>query len=425
MSRRTAAALLATVLAVAVAEAPAAAQSAAELVAKADEVTAKVVALRGLKKKREFKRGVMNKEQILARLKQRMAQEYSPAEIAAEELAMKRLGLIPRDARYLEIVLALLTDQIAGFYDPWARELYIADWSSFGGDMLMAHEIGHALQDQHFDLKTFMLAEKKNADATVARQALVEGDGTAVMMEYMLGGTLDWSDPAVAGQLAAMSAMAGGMEGVPLALREALIFPYTAGAVFVGHIRAKHPWRAVDAIYKKPPRSSEQILHPEKYEAGEAPIAVRAAMPATLRGYTAVFDNVSGELGLQLLLRQHGVADDVARTAAAGWGGDRLVVWSPADRPDQVDAAIAADYIVMDSEADARELMAALTIAMPKLAGGRPVVRKADRVVWKTASGSVAVAERRGDSVVLVVGAPPARADELVAQIWTGFRRGP
>jgi hypothetical protein len=140
-------------------------------------------------------------------------------------------------------------------------------------------------------------------------------------------------------------------------------------------------------------------------------------------GYRLVYDNVSGELGLQLLLRQHGVADDESKRAAAGWGGDRLQLWSPKQRPGDVLAAVATDLVVMDSEAEARELYAALGKAAPRLAGGAALERTADRAAWLTDSGSVVTIERRGDAVLLMIGAPPARAVEMAARVWTGASR--
>ncbi|HUH01484.1 MAG TPA: hypothetical protein VML75_05775, partial [Kofleriaceae bacterium] len=169
--------------------------------AKADEIAKRVSTLRGLAVKRPIKRGVMNKAQIRARILERMDQEYAPAELAAEEVAMKRLGMLPAGYDYKQEVIDLLTDEIAGFYDPWDRQLYIAGWEqAVTGfeDGVMAHEIGHALQDQHFDLRAFMKAVKTEGDATSARQALVEGDGMALMLEFMMPpGVSPWSDPRV------------------------------------------------------------------------------------------------------------------------------------------------------------------------------------------------------------------------------------
>src|SRR5262249_31954698 len=145
--------------------------------------------IRGLPQKKPIARGVMTREEITKRLLDRIGQEYAAEDIAGEERAMKRLGLIPADADYKDLVIRLLTEQVAGFYDPYAKQLYIADW--IGDDLqkiVLAHEIDHALQDQNFGLEKFMKPDRDNDDAQLARQALVEGDGVALMIEYMQPG---------------------------------------------------------------------------------------------------------------------------------------------------------------------------------------------------------------------------------------------
>ncbi len=243
--------------------------------ADADRIAAKVSKLRGLAIRRPIRRGVMSKPEITRRLLARVRTEYGPDEIASEELAMKRLGLLPPDADYLKLVIDLLTDQIAGFYDPWEQELYIADWMTMGGDEVMAHEIDHALQDQHFQLRSWMAAEKKNADATLARQALVEGDGLAVMIEFSSPVPVPWGqDGFVETMTGCMTLGAASLAHVPLAIREALVFPYSYGLRFVAEVRKTRPWKAVDEMYRRPPLSSEHILHPSTYARYERPVAV-------------------------------------------------------------------------------------------------------------------------------------------------------
>lgn len=393
----------------------------AELLAKVDVLAAEVAKLRGLAVRKPIQRGVMDKPALKKRILERIDQEYTDAEIRGEGLAMKRLGLIPAEADYLDMVVGLLTDQIAGFYDPWEKQLYLANWQSFGGDMLMAHEIAHALQDQHFDLKRFMMASKEDADATVARQALVEGDGTALMIEFTTRatGTTPWGNDAFIEQMSAgMSAQMGSLGNVPLALREGLVFPYLGGVKFVAHVRKHKPWKAVDAIYRKPPLSTEHILHPEKYDRYEAPIAVTATTPAVLSGYDVVYDNVTGEKGFELFLRQHGVDDARARVAAAGWGGDRVAVYAPPKHGAGIDGVVGVMYTVWDAEADAMEFYDALTHALPQLAGSKGRRRGASVIEHRLPSGGAVIAERRGESVVLIVGAPPARTGDLLRDAW-------
>jgi hypothetical protein len=416
-----------------------------DLLAKADAIAVKVSAQRGLKVKRKIERGVMTKDQIRTRILARVDQEYSPAELAAEELAMKRMGMLPADADYKKIVIDLLTDQIAGFYDPWERRLYIANWNATGitmmDDAVMAHEIDHALQDQHFNLRTFMTADAKNADATSARQALVEGDGMALMIEYVMGAAagggnaaaLIWSNNMAVEQMKKMARSSmGSMATAPLILREGLIFPYLGGLEFIAHHRKTKPWKGIDAIYKKPPLSTEHILHPAIYDAYEKPDVITANTPAALAGWKLTYQNVSGELGLSLFLRQHkvpsaadakvtGPGPGKAELATAGWGGDRLVIYAPPTGGKAADA-LGVQYTSWDSEPDAIEFFDALADALPTLSGSKAATKTEPTYLEFTAAGKIFAAERKGDTVLLIVGAPAAQITDLRAQLWTGWK---
>ncbi len=398
---------------------------------KTDEIAKKVADLRGLSIRHAIKRGLMSKAEIRQRILERMDQEYAPDDLLAEGLAMKRMGMLPADADYKQLVIDLLTDEIAGFYDPWERELYIAGWQQNSGGMadgIMAHEIDHALQDQHFDLRDFMKAQKNNGDATSARQALVEGDGMALMVEYMMPSVSPWSDPRVVDMMTEnVSASSGSpaMAKAPMILREALVFPYTGGLRFVAYFRQHQPWSRIDQIYKKPPLATEQILHPAKYETYERPDQIAARPIKSLPGYLPAYDNVTGELGLQLLLRQHGIRQETAELAAEGWGGDRLVVYAPKGNADQLDGTIGVQYVVADHTADAHELQDALADSLASLCGpgSSEKERTDDRAVQLTADGKHAcLSERRDDAVLLLVAAPTATAETIRDQVWTTWK---
>lgn len=396
---------------------------AAELLAEADRVTQKVVELRGLARLKAIKRGVLDKPEVAARIRERIKSEYSPAEITAESLALKRFGLLEPDVDYPELVTRVLTSQVAGFYDPFTQELYIARWAVAGGDMLLAHEIDHALGDQHFDLRKFLRAERHNSDATAARQALVEGDGTALMMEYLfskMGKSAPWGEPGVAAQIEAMmKSQAQSIKGAPRALRAAMIFPYATGVRFVAHYRRHHGWSAIDKMYGKPPLSTEHVLHPDSYDEYEKPVFIKASVPPAMVGYKLAYDNVSGEMALAVMLEVHGVSPGVAAAAAAGWGGDRTVVLTPPGHTGSVSAAVAVLSSDWDAEADAIEFFEALSYALPSIAGrgSAPVVNnQPGRLLrYRDKAGAVVTAERDGVKVVLIVGAPPAREPDIRA----------
>lgn len=396
------------------------------LLKRADVVARKTARMRGLKLNRPIKRGVMNRAQLKARLLKRVAQEYSQQEVAVEELLLKRFALLKESDRYLDMVIALLTQEIAGFYDPWEKQLYIAGWMA-GGDMLLAHEILHALQDQHFDLRRFMKVDKHETDAMSARQALVEGDGTALMLEFSLAGFKQkppWGDASIMAlmrkQLSAASST-GAMAKAPLFLREGMMFPYVAGLDFVAHFRRTHPWRRIDRIFRKPPLSTEQILHPRKYERFERPHKIRAAELPALGEHKLRHHNVNGEHGLALLLEQHGVHKEKAKRAAAGWGGDRIALYAKG-KPARSSETVGVLYSTWDDEADAREFADAVHDILPALSGatGRLKIGSAD-ASWG-ANKTVAAVERRGDQVVLVVGVARAKTRSVLDEAFARYR---
>jgi hypothetical protein len=186
---------------------------------------------------------------------------------------------------------------------------------------------------------------------------------------------------------------------------------YGDGLEFVVALVADTGWTAVDRALKHPPRSTEQILHPEKYLDGEEPIEVELTVPDALRGYRVVNDNVLGEYGLDMLLREGGVAGKVATTAAAGWGGDRMLALAAPD--DKSGNVAVLSRLAWDSEDDAIEAHDAFVSAFDstyKKAGIKRVTSKEARraqVSWLGANTATYV-ERRGASVVFVYEVPRA-----------------
>jgi Zn-dependent peptidase ImmA (M78 family) len=374
-----------------------------KLLASTDEIAKIVSEIRQLPLKRKIARGVMGKPEITRRLMARIDEDYAPAEIAAEEKALKLLGLLPADASYRDTVLALLTEQVAGFYDPNVRELYIADWIALAMQrMVMAHEIGHALQDQSFDLLRFTKPNRENGDEQLARQALVEGDGVALMIEFMfreMGLKQDpWADDTIVNTIGATSGVAGGelFDKAPPILKETLLFPYRDGLRLIARARRTRPWSDIDAMYARPPLSTEQVLHPQKYRDGEKPVALRTPPLPSLKAWKRVYSNVIGELVFSILLRQHDLEPGVAERAAAGWGGDRVFVFEPPDAT-QGDGLL-IDLSAWDTEMDAIEATEALGRALP-----------------------AAIVERRGKLVLLLVGLP-ASLSKLPQEIWARWK---
>jgi hypothetical protein len=398
----------------------------AALLARTDVIAKQVAKQRGLPLKTRVDKEVVDRDELRARLLKLAAEEKTQSEARAEGLALARWGMIPLDTDYLALMVDLLADQIAGYYDPDTKKLTIS--KSAGADpqwaeMVLAHELDHALQDQNFDIKKFETVPDSEGDAALARQALVEGDGVALMIELMLARknlAPPWDDLSIARELSLAMALPSGdsLDRAPLAVREALLFPYRAGFAFVAALRHKQPWSAIDAAFKRPPRSSEQILHPEKYQDDDKPIAVEIKLPASLGEYQLAHSTVWGELGFSLFVRSHGADERTGARAADGWGGDRVITLRRLDseRPEH---ALGIARFEWDGEADAIEAHGALVKALDATVVGATADHSDTRTRWLALDGTATFAERRGTSIVVAHGVPVRQLDALHGELWT------
>jgi phosphoserine phosphatase len=403
----------------------------AKLLARTEAVAKEVSKVRGLPLKKPIPNDVVDRDELRKRLLVMAAEDKTKAETAADAIALARWGMIPLATDYEAMVIDLLTEQIAGYYDPETKKLTIS--KSAGDDpqwaeMVLAHELDHGLQDQAFDLKKFEEVGGTEGDAAAARRALVEGDGIALMIEVMMlrqGMAVPWANPMVADSIEKAMAVPGNdaLDRAPLAIREAMIFPYRAGFTFVAALRRRQPWSAVDGAFAKPPKSTEQIIHPERYLADDPPIPIELDVPASLASFTIAQNTVWGELGFQLFLRSNGVDPAAAATAAAGWGGDRTLVLVRAGdkRPDKAIGLVRSEW---DSEADAIEAEEAAVKALDSSVVGAVLENTRTRTKWFGLDGTVSWVERRGAAVVLVRGAPAWAADALATEMWTASRVG-
>src|SRR5208337_4250546 len=143
----------------------------------------------GLPIKGPLKREVISRPEIEKYLTQNLHEEMTPAEIHAQEALVRALGLVSRDFNLEKFLISFYTEQAAGFYDPKRKTMFIADWiPAETQTMVLSHELTHALQDQSWDLETYLRAARDDDDATNARQAVVEGYATAAMMQQAAGG---------------------------------------------------------------------------------------------------------------------------------------------------------------------------------------------------------------------------------------------
>ena len=164
--------------------------SAADFATAADEVLAQMSDITGLALRSPLKKSLRSREEIRAHIIQEMNEDKNAAERYADARSAEAFGLLPKGFDLDSFMVDLLTEQIAGLYDPKAHEFYVADWIPIDDQrMVMAHELTHALEDQHFQIEGWAKAARPNDDGELAREAVLEGSAIAAMVEYLLQGS--------------------------------------------------------------------------------------------------------------------------------------------------------------------------------------------------------------------------------------------
>jgi hypothetical protein len=309
---------------------------------------------------------------------------YPESRRRADEEVLKLLGLIEPGVDLRAISASVFGEGVAGYYDPRSKRLRIVSGTTPDAlsEMVLSHELTHALEDQRFGLA---VSEGEGDDAALARLALVEGTATLVMQEYLL--RYIGPEKALSGLLG--SAFASGPD-LPKFLQDQLVWPYVGGMQFAQALRQRGggTWKLVDLADRvRVPDSTEQVMHPEKWVAVEPPLAVRLNVKLH-DDWRRTASGTWGEWQTNELLGGNQSA------AAAGWGGDRYELWqrgtcgAPPCRAD--------DLLVMrwrwDTERDAGEFERAL---------------RAARVDGATV-------EAHGDTVTLVLAPTPALARRVL-----------
>jgi hypothetical protein len=304
----------------------------AEFTAAADEVLGQMSEITGLKLVSPLKKTLRSREEIRAYVIRQMNEEKDPKERYAATRSAEAFGLLPKNFDFDNFMIDLLTEQIAGLYDPKAHEFYIADWIPLTDQrMVMAHELTHALEDQHFRIEDWVKAARPNDDAEMARESVLEGSAMAAMVDYLLQGTgrslkdLPDIDPSM---LVGDMSSTPTLQKAPPFLKDALVFPYLGGLTFTAEVLKPSGWAGLPGMFSKPPISTQQILHPALYRSGKTPAQVKLPDVGKLlgSGWTKLEDNLMGEFGWREILKQY-IGEDRAKALAAAWNGDRYTVF--------------------------------------------------------------------------------------------------
>ena len=295
----------------------------------------------GLPIKRTVKRRLTSRDEVVDFLQKSMANDKDAERFRRSELVLKKFGLIPRDFEMQKFLIALLREQVAGYYDPKTKYVNLLNWIDPEQQRpVLAHELTHALQDQSFGLKKWMVSEDpadrrnpgaediQNDEISTARQAVVEGQATAVLVDYMLapaGQSIQTSPQIVEALKAGMlvgSADSVQLHNAPNFIREALTFPYRYGLDFeVALLTKLGKEKAYQDTFKNPPTSTRQIMEPETYLSGERlpPLPV-PNFKQIFKNYTRFDIGSIGEFDVAMLIDQY-AGVEASRKLYTHWRG--------------------------------------------------------------------------------------------------------
>jgi hypothetical protein len=260
----------------------------------------------------EFTKKLNSKNQINTEQVNRSAKE------------LEALGLLDGHPDLAKLEQSLLNGAVVGFYDSQDKQLYVrgATLTPYTREVLV-HELTHAVQDQHFNISHPEL-DNVNDERPEALLGLLEGDSVTVENEYVASESPQDQAEALQEQTAGAANIPA---NIPPVLIQLLIFPYTDGPTFIKGLRDAAGQAAVDKAFTDLPKTTQQILHPERYLAHDAGTAV----PKPPADGTSYDDSVLGEQGLDLLIHKaetDGNLDQgVGDAASAAWDGDRYAAW--------------------------------------------------------------------------------------------------
>ena len=292
-------------------------------------IEAGLAEITGLRFTRAVPYAVINKEQLRHYLEGRIKESIKPADMRAEELTLKMLGLIPQDFDLRQNTVDLLTEQAAAFYDYNKRKLYVLEGTGAGAEerMALVHELAHALADQHFPLRKYIREGLQSDDGSTARLAVMEGQASWLMTAYLSklsGGPAEVPD----GVLQLMTnTIEGSAEQYPVFskappyIRDSLTFPYTDGMLFQNAVFKKLGRESFSEIFERAPASTQQIIHPDQYLAhtsAPVPDPPKAPAPRELR---QLAEGSLGEFDFRVLLSQYTSKEEGEQAAARLAGG--------------------------------------------------------------------------------------------------------
>lgn len=408
-----------------------------------------VAELRGLPFRQPVDTGTQTVAELQEVLQHELDRTYPGETLTHLEKRLFKFGFVASPINLREMLNRLLSQQIAGYYDPHQKKMVLIESTSAApaqqplfpietfsqmllqnagvslDQILLSHELTHVLQDQHFHLLALPFEALDPEDTTSAVKALIEGDAMLVMMDYMLReqGTDMAATPKLSQVLhewvnSPLVKGFGPFRTIPRYLMDNLFFSYVAGLDFVLRLKQDGGWERVNQAYQQIPVSTEQILHPEKYlVCPDLPTTlVLPPLPAAITGWRLLEQNTLGELNISILLDGY-LPTPQAQQASAGWDGDRFGLY---EQPD-TGKLLLVWVTVWDSGPEAQEFFETYAAALERRYNSPSHPLKSDSpesvnaVSWNLATGDV-VLERRGPNVMFCDGIPPELSEDFL--VW-------
>ncbi len=386
-------------------------------------------------RKLEFKNSpevnIISQNKIKENIKKEIEKHYTQERLDADAKLLLKLGLISQIADYEKNVLDLLTENIAGYYTPQDKKIYVTENALdevMPGipSITIMHEQVHALQDQYHDLKAIDDALlSQNQDKGLAVQSVIEGEATVLMYDAFfrsmqgigLGNSSDKFDlrSFVIDSLLAYSKRIKTDKDKPAIFMESLLFPYVWGGSFIQYTVNTKGWEEVDSIYSDMPVSSEQIMHPEKYYiVRDEPKKVDFPDISGILGtsWKRLSKDTLGEFNFYLIGKAF--LDELStKMMSEGWGGDSFELYEEANSKKTF-------FLVLskwDTERDADEFFSFYKKVIEKKYAQPALIKEGQNFSqWKAKEDNVYLAKSK-DSVMIIEGAPDDLLSNLIAAL--------
>ena len=420
-------------------------EQAQELFRSVDEILKFVSKDTKLPIKHPVKRELAGREQVRKFVETHMREDKDTQRLQRSEASMKKFGLLPQDFDLGKFLVDLLEDQVAGYYDPKTKTVYLLDWVAPEAQRpVLAHELTHALQDQNFDLDKWLKVHDDQHDnpdnldtgddeEQSARQAVSEGQGMAVMMDYVLEPTgHSLADTPGAAEIFKQNTMdhvgdSPIFANAPMYLREMVIFPYTYGLSFHEDLLTRGGAEmAFAGAFKNPPRDTREIMQPDSYLDGQhvEPLRLPKLSDLLRKNYVGYDSGSVGEFNVYILLKQYS-GPELAEKLSTAWRGGVYYLGRKKDaKPPKPDAPTPMSDLGLlyvsnwATPEDAGYFAKAYSLWLPKkYKSVAPVAEQKGRA-WTTEQGPVSI-EVSGNRVLVMEGFDAATAAAVRAKVLT------